>query len=149
MEKMKKLAYDLEERLLEYSVRIIKVVEQLPNTRVGNHVAGQLLRSGTSPYPNHGEAQAAESPKDFIHKLRISLKELWESQRWLKLIQQVPLITNEIKLRSEATSLFDVRCWTFDVRRSSFKKSSLNDQWIHGGNYLLNTSCIKFSEGRS
>ena len=89
---MKKQTYDLEERLLEYSVRIIKVVEQLPNTRVGNHVAGQLLKSGTSPYPNHGEAQAAESPKDFIHKLRISLKELRESQRWLKLIQRVPLI---------------------------------------------------------
>ena len=92
MGKMKKQAYDLEERLFEYSVRIIKVVEQLPNTRVGNHVAGQLLRSGTSPYPNHGEDQAAESPKDFIHKLRISLKELRESQRWLNLIQRVPLI---------------------------------------------------------
>jgi four helix bundle protein len=89
---MKKQTYDLEERLLEYSVRIIKVVEQLPNTRVGNHVAGQLLKSGTSPYPNHGEAQAAESPKDFIHQLRISLKEPRESQRWLKLIQRVPLI---------------------------------------------------------
>jgi four helix bundle protein len=123
MEKMKKPAYDLEERLLEYSVRIIKVVAQLPNTRVGNHVAGQLQRSGTSPYPNHGEAQAAESPKDFIHKLRISLKELRESQRWLKLIQRVPFIKKselltEIKTRSTATSLFDVRCWTFDVRRS-------------------------------
>ena len=70
---MKKQTYDLEERLLEYSVRIIKIVEQLPDARAGNHVAGQLLRSGTSPYPNHGEAQAAESPKDFIHKLRISL----------------------------------------------------------------------------
>ena len=91
-EKMKKQNYDLEERLLEYSVRIIKIVDQLPNTRVGNHVAGQLLRSGTSPYPNHGEAQAAESPKDFIHKLRISLMEFRESQRWLKLIQRVPLI---------------------------------------------------------
>jgi hypothetical protein len=75
-EKRKNQRYDLEERLLEYSVRIMKIVEQLPNTRAGNHVAGQLLRSGTSPYPNHGEAQAAESPKDFIHKLRISLKEL-------------------------------------------------------------------------
>jgi len=51
--KMKKQKYNLEERLLEYSVRIIKIVEQLPNTRTGNHVAGQLLRSGTSPYPNH------------------------------------------------------------------------------------------------
>ncbi|MEA3291679.1 MAG: four helix bundle protein [Pseudomonadota bacterium] len=78
--------------MLEFSVRIIKIVEQLPNTRTGNHVAGQLLRSGTSPYPNHGEAQAAESPKDFVHKLRISLKELRETHRWLKLIQKVPLV---------------------------------------------------------
>ena len=89
---MTKKRYDLEERLLEFSVRIIKIVEQLPNTRTGNHVAGQMLKSGTSPYPNHGEAQAAESPKDFVHKLRISLKELRETQRWLKLIQKVPLI---------------------------------------------------------
>ena len=89
---MTKQRYDLEERLLEFSVLIIRVVEQLPNTRIGNHVAGQLLRSGTSPYPNHGEAQSAESPKDFIHKLRISLKELRESQRWLKLIKRVPLV---------------------------------------------------------
>jgi four helix bundle protein len=94
MRKMKKQTYDLEERLLEYSVIIIKIVDLLPNTRAGKHVAGQLLRSGTSPYPNHGEAQAAESPKDFIHKLRISLKELRETQRWLKLIGRVPLIKN-------------------------------------------------------
>jgi four helix bundle protein len=95
---MTKRRYDLEERLLEFSVRIIKIVEQLPNTRTGNHVAGQLLRSGTSPYPNHGEAQAAESPKDFIHKLRISLKELRETQRWLKLIERIPLIKKPILL---------------------------------------------------
>jgi four helix bundle protein len=53
-----------------------------------------LLRAGTSAYPNHGEAQAAESPKDFIHKLRISLKVLRETQRWLKLILRVPLVNN-------------------------------------------------------
>ena len=91
---MKKRAYDLEERLLKYSARIIKIVEQLPNTRTANHVTRQLLKSGTSPYPNHGEAQAAESSNDFIHKLRISLKELRETQRWLKLIHYVPLINN-------------------------------------------------------
>ena len=92
MEKTKNRANDLEERLLEYSVNILKIVEHLPNTKAGNHIAGQLLRSGTSPYPNHGEAQAAESPKDFIHKLRISLKELRETQRWLKLIQHAILV---------------------------------------------------------
>jgi len=89
---MKIQKYDLEERLLEYSVRIIKIVEQIQKTKAGNHIAGQLLRSGTSPYPNHGEAQAAESPKDFVHKLRISLKELRETQRWLTLVHRVPLV---------------------------------------------------------
>ena len=84
--------YDLEERLLEYSARIIRLVEQLPGTRAGNHIAGQLLRSGTSPLPNHGEAQAAESANDFVHKLKICLKELRESYRWLLLVQRVPLM---------------------------------------------------------
>jgi four helix bundle protein len=84
--------YDLEERLLEDSARIIRLVERLPNTRAGNHIAGQLLRSGTSALPNHGEAQAAESARDFVHKLKICLKELRESHRWLLLIQRVPLL---------------------------------------------------------
>jgi four helix bundle protein len=101
-----KQSYDLEERLLEYSVRIIRLVESLPNSRTGNHIAGQLLRSGTSPYPNHGEAQAAESSKDFIHKLSISLKELRETRRWLKLVQRIPLsakpeILNDLLLETE------------------------------------------------
>ena len=96
---MKRQKYDLEERLLEYSVRIIKIVEQIQKTKAGNHVAGQLLRSGTSPYPNHGEAQAAESPKDFVHKLRISLKELRETQRWLTLVQRVPLVEQPERLK--------------------------------------------------
>jgi len=87
-----KTGYDLEERLLEYSARIIRLVERLPNTRAGNHIAGQLLRSGTSPLPNHGEAQAAESANDFVHKLKICLKELRESYRWLLLAQRVPLL---------------------------------------------------------
>jgi four helix bundle protein len=83
---------DLEERLLEFAARIIRMEEQLPRTRAGNHVAGQLLRSGTSPLSNHAEAQAAESPDDFVHKLRICLKELRETKRWLRLIQCVPLV---------------------------------------------------------
>jgi four helix bundle protein len=87
-----KAQYDLEERLLEYAARIIRLVEQLPTNRTGNHVAGQLLRSGTSALPNHGEAQAAESRRDFIHKMKICHKELRESRRWLHLVQRVPLL---------------------------------------------------------
>src|SRR4051794_25656926 len=67
-------AWDLEERLLEFGVRIVRLVEALPKTRAGAHLGGQLLRSGTSPLLNHGEAESAESPEDFVHKLRICLK---------------------------------------------------------------------------
>ena len=86
------VSYDLEERLLQYSARIIRLVDSLPKTRGANHVGGQLLRSGTSPLSNHGEAQAAESVDDFIHKLKICKKELIESHRWLRLIRLAPLV---------------------------------------------------------
>lgn len=90
--------YDLEERLLEFSVVIIRVTEDIPSTRAGNHIAGQLLRSGTAALPMHGEAQSAESPRDFQHKLRIALKELRETLRWLRLLQRLPLIRPASKI---------------------------------------------------
>jgi four helix bundle protein len=84
--------FDLEERLLEYAVRIIRLVDALPPTRAGRHVADQLLRCGTSPLANHGELQGAESRKDFIHKLGLCLKEIREARRWLRLVHRVPLL---------------------------------------------------------
>jgi four helix bundle protein len=89
---MKSEAYDLEERLLEYSVRIIRLAESVVSTTAGRHVAEQVLRSGTAALPNHGEAQAAESKRDFVHKMTLGLKELRETLRWLQLIQRVPLM---------------------------------------------------------
>jgi four helix bundle protein len=86
--------YDLEERLIRFSLTVIEIVEKLPETRVGNHLAGQLLRSGTSPALNYGEAQVAESRNDFIHKMKICLKELKESHISLQLIKRKPLITD-------------------------------------------------------
>ena len=68
--------FDLEERLIKFSIDIIEVVELLPPTKAGNHLAAQLVRSGTAPALNYGEAQRAESRNDFIHKMKISLKEL-------------------------------------------------------------------------
>jgi four helix bundle protein len=84
--------YDLQERLIEFAVRVLNVVESLPTSRVGNHVANQLVRSGTSPAPNYGEAQSAESRKDFIHKMKVALKELRETLVWLRIIQRKPLV---------------------------------------------------------
>ena len=89
-----KRRYDLEERLLEFSVRIMNVAEALPNTRAGNHVAAQLIRCGTSPAPNYAEAQSAESRNDFIHKIKIVLKELRETKVWLSIIQRKRLLAN-------------------------------------------------------
>ena len=115
--------YDLEDRLLSYSAQVVRLVESLPRTRAGNHIGGQLLRAGTSPYLNHGEAQAAESKKDFVHKMRICLKELRESFRCMRLIQVVPLVeppTNVDELTSETEELISqetkatIRCIPFD-----------------------------------
>ena len=78
--------FDLEERFIDYAVRIINVTEKLPGTKAGTHISSQLVRSGTSPAPNYGEAQSAESVNDFIHKIKVSLKELRESKVWLKII---------------------------------------------------------------
>jgi four helix bundle protein len=83
--------FDLEERLIDFSVLIIEITESLFNTRAGNHISGQLVRSGTSPALNYGEVQSAESVNDFIHKLKIVLKELRESLIALKIIKKVPL----------------------------------------------------------
>jgi four helix bundle protein len=84
---------DLAERLLEFAARIGKAVDALPGTRLGRHVAGQLIRCGTAPAPNYEEGRAAESRADFVHKLSIALKELRESRYWLRLIVKAGLLS--------------------------------------------------------
>ncbi len=93
---------ELSERLLEFAARIGKAVDALPETRLGRHTAGQLVRCGTSPAPNYEEACGAESRKDFIHKLRIALKELRETRRWIRLI-----IKSELLPESRISELLD------------------------------------------
>ena len=83
---------DIEERLIDFAVRIIKLCDSLPKTRTGNHIAGQLLRSGTAPAALYAEARGAESTKDFIHKLKLCLKELNESRVWLKIITKSEML---------------------------------------------------------
>jgi four helix bundle protein len=92
--------YDLEERLIDFAVRIVHAAESLPKTKVGNHIAGQLIRSGTSPAPNYGEAQSSESRADFVHKMKVSLKELRETKVWLLMIIKADLIKSASRLKS-------------------------------------------------
>jgi four helix bundle protein len=96
-----KRTFDLEERLIDFAVRIIRIAESLPKTKVGNHIAGQLIRCGTSPAPNYGEAQSAESRSDFVHKMKICLKELRETKVWLIMIIRANLIKPKSKLEPD------------------------------------------------
>jgi four helix bundle protein len=89
-------AEELEERLINFAVRIIKLCAHLPKTPAGKHIAGQILRSGTSPAPNYGEARGAESHADFVHKYGIVLKELNETYIWLRIIERSELLQPDL-----------------------------------------------------
>ena len=97
--------FDLEERLIWFAVRIIELSNHLPNTCAGNHLSGQIVRSGTSPAFNYGEAQSAESPKDFIHKMGVCLKELRETFINIKIIKYGNLTEN---LQSKIVNRFSL-----------------------------------------
>jgi len=88
-------ADQLEERLIDFAVRIIKLSASLPRSPAGKHIAGQILRAGTSPAPNYGEARGSESSADFTHKLRVVLKELNETSIWLQIIRRSKLLKPE------------------------------------------------------
>ena len=90
--------YDLEKRFVDYTCRMIDVVEALPTTRAGNYIAAQLVRCCHSPAFNYGEAQGAESPKDFVHKMGIIVKELKECRVALKIITKKQMIKPISKL---------------------------------------------------
>jgi four helix bundle protein len=85
-------ADQLEDRLIDFAVRVIKLADSLPATSASKHIGNQLLRSGTSPAPNYAEARGAESPKDFVHKLKIAVKELNETSVWLRMIHRSKLV---------------------------------------------------------
>ncbi|NMD01143.1 MAG: four helix bundle protein [Bacteroidales bacterium] len=91
--------YDIEERLIDFSVNIITFIEKLPNTKSAHHLGNQLLRSGTSPALNYGEAKSAESKNDFIHKMKICLKELRETFVCLKIMERVKDFKNEDQIK--------------------------------------------------
>lgn len=94
--------FDLEERLIEFAAQIIRFTEIMISSKSGNHLANQLLRSGTSPALNYGEAQGGESRKDFIHKFKVILKELRETLIGIKIVERASLhqdhgLLNQVK----------------------------------------------------
>jgi four helix bundle protein len=112
----------LEERLLDYAVRIIRLMDSVKMSLGGKTIAGQLVRSGTSPTLHHGEVQAAESRADFIHKISVCLKELRETRRALLVLERVPL-TNELE---KTRSLVDETEQLIRIFATSIKTSKAN-----------------------
>lgn len=122
---MAKRVYDLEERLVEFAARVVEVVEALPSTRAGNYIAGQLIRCGLAPALLYGEAQAAESPDDFVHKMKIILKELKESRVCLKLIirkEMIKPIARLDGLRNECDQLIKIIAASIETAKKNKKK---------------------------
>src|SRR6266511_257153 len=116
-------ADELEERLIDFAVRIVKLSARLPKTAAGRHIAGQILRSGTSPAPNYGEARGGESAADFVHKLQIVLKELNETSIWLRVIRRSQLLKSQllpdiIKETSELCRIFATSLKTANARKA-------------------------------
>jgi four helix bundle protein len=104
----KERKFDLEERLIDYAILISDLIEHLPDTRLCNHIGGQLIRCGTSPALNYGEAQSAESTNDFIHKLKIILKELRESGICLRILLRKSYPEMEDLLTSAKTETIEL-----------------------------------------
>lgn len=108
-----KRTFDLEERLIDFAICIIEISENMHITPAGKHISGQVVRSGTAPALNYGEAQSAESRNDFIHKVKIILKELRETRISLKIIKRYPLteklaiVEKAIKECNELTAIFN------------------------------------------
>lgn len=118
--------YDLEDRLIDFASRIIDAVESLPNTRAGNYIAGQMIRCGLAPSLLYGEVKAAESRDDFIHKMKIALKELQETRVCVKLIIKKELIKPIVRLnelRKENEELIAIISKGIDTARKNNLKA--------------------------
>ena len=126
---MATIKFDLEDRLVDYSCRVIEVVEALPDTKAGNYISAQLIRCGLAPALLYGEAQSAESRMDFIHKMKIVLKELKETRVCLKIISKSSMIKPVERLsdiKSEDEQLISIIAKSIDTSRKNLesKKSS-------------------------
>lgn len=121
---MKTKKYDLQGRLINFSISIMEIVEMLPKTYTGTHFKKQLVRSGTAPALLYGEAQAAESRKDFVHKMKIGLKELRESYITMTIIIEKPLLENQKAAQTlhECDELISIFFTSINTAKQNMKK---------------------------
>jgi four helix bundle protein len=120
--------FDLEERLINFSVLILEIVHEMPSSKAGNHLSGQLVRCGTSVSLNYGESQNGESRRDFIQKIMVVLKELRETLVCLKIIHHEKLYKTEsktIEAKEEANELISIFVKSVETARSNLKQSKI------------------------
>jgi len=120
---------ELSERLWNFAARVGKLVDALPDTRLGRHVAGQLLRCGTAPAPNYDEGRAAESKADSVHKIGVALKELVETSGWLRFVVKTDLLTQRklAPLMDEAGQLEKIIASSRMTAQGSSRRSPINN----------------------
>jgi four helix bundle protein len=121
--------YDLEERLIDFAVTIIQMADQIPKTLAGRHLANQIVRSGTSPALNYGEAQSGESRKDFVHKMKICLKELRETYINLKILFKAKLFVSEREIETLLTENNELISIFVKSIKTAEKKGISNVEW--------------------
>ena len=128
MKKEERKKYNLEERLIDYSAQIISFAKQMEKDYISNYLHGQFVRSGLSTALNFAEGQSAESQKDYIHKMKIALKELRETRMSLRIIERTDLVQNKKPLQellqenNELISIFVKSVSTASERLNVFKK---------------------------
>jgi four helix bundle protein len=146
--------FDLEERMLSHAARIVRLDDCLPAGSGAKQIGNQLVRSGTSPYLHHGEVEAAESKADFIHKLKVCLKELRETWRALRLLKAIDACHdgNEIESLIDETHQLIRILWkglrTVESRSESTnvlrEEAPASDDWmLDVGRWVLDVSPTK------
>lgn len=120
------IKFDLQERLIDFAIQIIRLSEMLSKTKAANHIRVQILKSGTSSAANYGEARSAESKSDFIHKLKVALKELRETEVWLKIIIKAKLLPPKASLQvlvDETNELISIFVKSIETAKRNSKTS--------------------------
>jgi methylmalonyl-CoA/ethylmalonyl-CoA epimerase len=131
-------AEEFSDRLWDFAARIGKLVDALPDTRLGRHVAGQLVRSGTSSAPNYDEARSAESPADFAHKLGIAAKDMRETFGWLRFTIRAELLasTKVELLADESVQLLNMLTKSVKTTQETHQKSKIKNHFFQNLDHL-------------
>ena len=121
------MKFNLEERLINFAVLILEVAEKLPETKGSCHLSGQLVRCGTAPALHYGEAQSAESRKDFIHKMKIALKEMRESMICLRIIERKKYLPDQsiVNLLAELNELISIFVKSIETAKANLKAGKI------------------------